>query len=118
VVTGLDRGQIESGQGTARADLRSAIGFLGDVRAALGDAAPAIEEVHVDPVLGLSFAVAGESARVLAGKAPWRDRIAQWARVRDELKKRGLQAEAVTFAGERRPERVVARLAVVKPETK
>lgn len=111
VVTGIQRAEIESGDPRAKSRLRSAINFLADLSAVLGEKAPAVEEIHLDPARGLDFVPLGEQVRVSMGTPPWRARLEKLGRVRAALEERGLDATEITLGGERRPERVVARLA-------
>jgi hypothetical protein len=110
VVTGLSRDEMESDDGEARARLRSAIAFLHDVKEVLKDEAPRIAEIHLDPVLGLSFVAAGEQASVLVGLPPWKQRLERVLEVKEALQKKGVHASKIMLGGERRPDRAVARL--------
>ena len=112
VVTGLSREEIEHGDGRGRARLVRALGFLDDLSAELAGDAPAVEEIHIDRVMGLSFVPLGVETRVHVGHAPWRGRIKRWAAVNDMLEKRHVVASEVALQGTRHPERVVARLPV------
>jgi cell division protein FtsQ len=111
IVTGLSRDDMESDDGDARARLRSAIVFLEEMRAARPEAAPKIAEIHLDPVLGLSFVAGGDEASVLVGLPPWKARIARLFEVEGALEKRGVHASRIMLGGERRPDRATARLA-------
>jgi cell division protein FtsQ len=119
VITGLRREDVEREDGLALGRLRSAISFLDQARAVYGDRAP-IDEVHLDPVAGLSFVSAGpqleggalgRAPRVYLGRPPWRDALAELEEVKAELQQRGLQAIEIRLGAEQRPERAVVRLA-------
>ena len=108
VVTGLSREAVE--QGAGRATLVQALTFLDDVAAELGESAPAIEEIHWDEVMGLSFTPVGAATRVHVGQPPWRSRIGRWSRVVEILDRRNVVAKEIATQHVRHPNRVVARL--------
>src|SRR5439155_24820390 len=110
LIAGLTREEVEDDDGRARAGLRSAIAFLGELRAVLGKDAPEVEELHVDRVMGLSVVCVGDDARIQFGPPPWKDRLKKLAEVRSALRERGLKASEIALGGQRRPERIVARL--------
>lgn len=110
VITGLTKEQVEAGDGRAQAKLRRAIGFVEDVRVELGDAVT-IDEIHLDPITGLSFTPGQEKTRVMVGRPPWRASIRRWGTLRAEMKRRGIAAHEITLGGERRPGRAVAKVA-------
>lgn len=110
VVTGLTRAAIESADPVAQAMLTGAIGFVAAWQSFHGSQAPALAEVHVDPVMGLSAVLEGDEARVAFGEGPWEDKFARWQAVQAALEARGVRASRLTLNGSRRPERVVARL--------
>lgn len=114
IITGLDREEVERGDGVALARIRQALAFLDEWRAASGGGSPetavAIEQVHLDPAAGVSFVPAGEGLRVHLGPPPWREALARYVEVRRELEERGVRASEIALGGQRRPERVTARL--------
>lgn len=108
VITGLTRAQIETDDGEAKAQLQGAIEFL-SAFAALPNA-PALAEIHLDPVLGLSFVEAETQTTVVVGGAPWAPRLSRWQEVRSALDEKSVRASRIMLGGERRRDRVVARL--------
>lgn len=110
VVTGLTREAVETDDPGARARLLEAIGFAAAYRGAFGERAPRLSEIHLDPALGLSFTVDGDEATVVMGRPPWERRLERLASVRAALVERGVRASRIVLGGERRPDRVVARL--------
>lgn len=110
VLTGIDKDEIESDDGEARARLLSAVGFLEALKRELGADAPELAELHSDPNLGLSFLAKGEEARVVMGEAPWGPRLLRYLEVKKALSERGVRASEIVLSGERRPDRAVARL--------
>ncbi|MCB9650728.1 MAG: FtsQ-type POTRA domain-containing protein [Deltaproteobacteria bacterium] len=111
VVTGLERAQVEADDPAARALLEEAVALLDAVSAVRGGGAEQVAEVHVDPVMGLSFVLRDDEARVEVGHAPFEEKLRRLAVVQSSLRERGVLASRITLSGERRPERVVARLA-------
>lgn len=110
IITGLTKAEVEADDEAAHERLRSAIGFMKALREILGDAAPRVAEVHLDPALGLSFVASGSDERVQVGSPPWRPHILRLAEVEGALAHRGVQASHIILGGERRPDRAVARL--------
>lgn len=110
VVTGLTREEIETDDGDARARLVSAIDFLVELKATMGEAAPAISELHLDRAIGLSFIEKIDDANVVVGSPPWRTSIERYAKVKAALAEKGVRASRIVIGGERRPDRAVARL--------
>lgn len=111
VITGLSRNEIETDDGDARVRLRSAIEFMRELKEVMGARAPVLSEIHLDPALGLSFVAKGDDATVVVGSPPWRQAIERLARVRDALAEKGVSASRIMLGGERRRDRVIARLA-------
>jgi cell division protein FtsQ len=111
LITGLEREEVERGDPGALAGVRQAIAFLDEWRSVNGADARPIEEVHVDPVAGLSFVPAGEDLRVHLGPPPWRERLSRLDAVRSALADRGVSATEIALGGPRRPDRATARLA-------
>lgn len=111
VVTGLSRDQIETDDGQARAQLRSAIDFLAALEKRYGARAPDVSEVHLDPALGLSFVEAGEKLTVVVGHPPHDEAIARLSRVKAALAEKKVDATQIMLGFERRRDRAVARLA-------
>jgi cell division protein FtsQ len=111
IVTGLQRNEIETDDGQARARLRSAIEFLDEMKIVLGERAPPISEIHLDPALGLSFVSADDDTTVIVGSPPWKETIQRFVEVKDALAKKGVRATRIMLGGDRRPDRGVARLA-------
>jgi|GEM_PF-534473 len=115
IVTGLSRTQIESDDPQAKHMLAEAVAFIDVWAHTLGDDAPKVAEVNVDPVMGLSFLLQEDSGRVLLGSRPWPHKIQRYQQVQQTLAARGVRASRITLSGTRRPERVVARLATRNP---
>lgn len=111
VVTGLSREQIETDDGQARAQLRSAIDFLAALNRRYGEEAPEVSEVHLDPALGLSFVESGEKLTVVVGHPPYDEAIDRLARVKQALAEKNVDATRIVLGFERRRDRAVARLA-------
>jgi hypothetical protein len=111
LVTGLSRAEVERGDGRAQARLRDAIGFLADLRAVTGAGPAEVDEIHLDSVQGLSFVPAGDTIQVHVGRPPYKEKLEKLEEVRRVLAERGGKPLEITLGGERRPERVVARLA-------
>jgi cell division protein FtsQ len=116
VITGLSRAQIETDDGEARYQLVKAIEFL-DAFAKVSDA-PKLAEIHLDPVLGLSFVEAETQTMVVVGEAPWAPRLERWQEVRAALDEKSVKASRIMLGGERRRDRVVARLEKVEEPKK
>lgn len=110
VVTGLQREEIETDDGDARARLVSAIDFCAELKAVMGKDAPKVAEVHLDRATGLSFIIADDDARVVMGSPPWRTSIERFVKVRAALAEKGVRASRIMIGGDRRPDRAVARL--------
>lgn len=110
VVTGLERAQVEADDPEARALLREAVELLDAVVAVRGGDASQVSEVHVDPVMGLSFVLRDDEARVEVGHGPYAAKLRRLTAVQASLRERGVLASHISLSGERRPERVVARL--------
>lgn len=110
VVTGLSRASVEDDDPEAKALLTEALGFLSAWASFHGESAPRVAEVHVDPVMGLSFVLEDDEARVQIGAAPYEEKFERWATVQATLEARGVVASRITLSGTRRPERVVAQL--------
>ncbi len=111
VITGFSRADVESADQATIENLRRAVGFPRLLRETLGPAAPEIDEVHFDGVMGLSFVPKGEKVWVHMGPAPWESQIRRLGVVRMALREKGLEATEVTLGGDRRPERVAVKLA-------
>jgi hypothetical protein len=111
LVTGLSRAEVERGDGRAQARLRDAVGFLADLRAVTGAGPVEVDEIHLDAVQGLSFVPAGDTIQVHVGRPPYKEKLEKLEEVRRVLTERGAKPLEITLGGERRPERVVARLA-------
>jgi len=110
VVTGLTRDDFENDELRTRTRLRQIISFLKDYSLESKGAAQKIEELHVDPVMGLTLVPAGDRRRVRMGHAPWRQKIRQWERMKNDSGVQELLVKEVILGGARRPERVVMRL--------
>ena len=110
LVTGLTRDDFEKDELQARSRLSKAISFLKDYKKVTGEEAQTINELYLDPVLGLEFLPLGEQWRVRVGNPPWRQKIKQWERIRNNSELRELNAREVILGGKRRPERVVMRM--------
>lgn len=108
VITGLTRAQIETDDGEAKAQLLGAIEFLGAYEGLTG--APSLAEIHLDPALGLSFVEAETQTTVVVGQGPWAPRLLRWQEVRAALDEKSVRASRIMLGGERRRDRVVARL--------
>lgn len=109
-ITGIDRARIESGDAKAQNEIREAVRFLRDLEAVQKEDAPKVAELHYDAARDLSVVFAGEPARVRVGKAPWKKKIEQLSEVKKVLDAQRLSATEINLGGERRPDRVVARL--------
>jgi cell division septal protein FtsQ len=112
VVTGLTRDQIETDDGQARAQLRSAIEFLDQAVARFGNKKLQIAEVHLDPALGLSFVEANDDLMVVVGHPPFEDALDRLSQVRSALRDKNVKATRIMLGGPRRKDRAVARLAL------
>ena len=110
LVTGLTREDFEKDELQARSRLAKAISFLKEYKKVTGEEAQTINELYLDPVLGLEFLPLGEQWRVKVGNPPWRQKIKQWERIRNNSQLRELNAREVMLGGKRRPERVVMRM--------
>ncbi|MEE2900724.1 MAG: FtsQ-type POTRA domain-containing protein [Myxococcota bacterium] len=110
LVTGLTRDDFEKDELNARSRLSKAISFLNEYKRVTGEEAQTINELYLDPVLGLEFLPLGEQWRVKVGNPPWRQKIKQWERIRNNSELRELNAREVILGGKRRPERVVMRM--------
>ncbi len=110
VVTGLTRDQIETDDGEARKQLRSAIDFLAQMADRFGTRAPRVAEVHLDPALGLSFVEANDNLMVVVGHPPFDDALDRLSRVKAHLQEKHVKATRIMLGGPRRKDRAVARL--------
>lgn len=110
VVTGLSRDAVEAGDGNAQAMLRSAVELLDALDATLGEDAPEVAEINVDPAMGLSLVPSGDGPTVQLGHPPWGEGLSKMATALEALEARGVRASRLTIGGARRPERAVARL--------
>jgi cell division septal protein FtsQ len=111
LVTGLSREEVQRGDGRAQARLRDALAFLADLHAVTGAESADVDEIHLDAVQGLSFVRSGDKIQIHVGRSPYKERLEKLEEVRRALSDRGVRALEITLGGERRPERVVARLA-------
>ncbi len=116
VITGVTREDIEGEDVVALAQMRAAVLALSRVRAVLGEESP-IEEIHVEPSAGVSVRFAKEDLYVRLGPPPWDEALLRLQAVKDSLAARGVRAREITLGGERRPERVIARLDAPPPST-
>lgn len=116
VITGVTREDIEGEDVVALAQMRAAVLALSRVRAVLGEESP-IEEIHVEPSAGVSVRFAKEDLYVRLGPPPWDEALLRLKAVKDSLAARGVRAREITLGGERRPERVIARLDAPPPGT-
>lgn len=110
VVTGLEREQVEAGDGSAEVWIRSAISLADELKATLGPGAPVLSEIHVDPAYGLSFVVQGDDTSIVVGHPPWRASLERYRQVESALAMKGVRASKIVLGGERRKDRAVARL--------
>lgn len=115
VVTGLGRAEVEAEDAETKRRLVGAIQFLAELKETLGAQAPEIAELHLEAASGLSFVTRDDEATVVVGQAPYRVSLERWMRVREALAEKGVRAARITVGGERRPDRVVAKL-VSDPE--
>lgn len=111
VVTGLSRAQVENDDPDARAMLSEAVAFVDVWKQTLGETAPRVVEMNMDPVMGLSVVLDKEEGRIEMGHGPWAPKIERWVTVQQTLAARGVKASRIILSGTRRPERVVAKLA-------
>ncbi len=111
VVTGFSRAEVEAADEATIEGLRRAVGFPRLLRETMGPTAPELDEVHFDEVMGLSFVTKNENLRVHVGSTRWESQIRKFGAVRTALHEKGLEAAEVMLGGDRRPERVVVRLA-------
>lgn len=117
VITGVTREDIEGEDVVALAQMRAAVLALSRVRAVLGEESAPIEEIHVEPSAGVSVRFAKEDLYVRLGPPPWDEALLRLQAVKDSLAARGVRAREITLGGERRPERVIARLDAPPPST-
>ena len=113
VVTGLRVRRTPDGQmdhAAAQADIRRAVRFLDALKEELSEDASVVDQIHVDPVRGLSFQVMGSKTRISMGRAPWRTAIRRWKLLASDVKRRGIVATSIALGGARRPERAVVHI--------
>jgi cell division septal protein FtsQ len=110
VLTGLTRHDFENDALQTRVRLRELLSFLKVYKRESNGKAQEIEELHLDPVMGLTIVPVGDSRRVRMGHAPWGQKIRQWKRMENDSGLRDLPVKEVILGGTRRPERVVMRL--------
>lgn len=110
VITGLEREAVEADNGEARERIVSAVAFLDELASVMGNDAPGIAEIHLDPLLGLSFVARNEDLSVSLGHPPWRRGIERLVEVKRSLEAKGVKASRIVVGGDRRPDRAVARL--------
>lgn len=109
VITGLSRADVERADPVAQAQLFEALTFLEVFAAHQGEDAQAVAEVNVDPVMGLSFVLEEDEARVELGHAPFEAKLDRWVTAKQTLAARGVSVSRISLSG-KRAERVVARL--------
>lgn len=112
VITGLSREEVE---GKEHGPLKTAVDALADLAPALGDS-DRIEELHVEPDAGISVRLAKQDLYLRLGAPPFD--LSRLKAVSETLAARGIRAKEITLGGERRPERVIARLELPPPSAK
>ncbi len=110
VVTGLTRRQVEEQGENTRRQLQEVISFIEVSKRFLSDENRVVE-VHLGAPEGLSFLTASDDATVVIGSHPWQRKLTRFLQVQEALRQRGVKAARIMLAGERRADRVVARLA-------
>ena len=112
VITGLSRERIERGDAEEHARLDKGVSFV----AALSVVGPSkldvramVSEVHVHPVLGISF-VDRNGSWVRFGDPPWERKLLRLEQVQRALAVNGASALEISLVGGHRADRAVARL--------
>ena len=111
VITGVDEARFRADVHYRIAALSQAASMLEDVRAAGLYRRLPVQEIHLAEDGGLHLVMGDDALLVALGRAPYRPKLRRLARVLDGLDRRHDHAERIFLDNERRPSRVVVRLA-------
>lgn len=110
IVTGLSREGIDHDLGWTRDALKGAISLAEDYDHSPLALRAALSEVHVAASGAMTLVVGQDGLRLEVGKAPFREKLEDAARVVAEATRRGTRPGAILLDNDARPDRVVVRL--------
>jgi len=110
VITGLSPEQADTDREGFSGEVRRALDVATDYQQSSLGAKMALEEIHVEPGVGLSLVVGSSATSIVLGGPPFRRKLEEASRVVAELERRGQKPDAVLLGNDARPDRVVARV--------
>jgi cell division protein FtsQ len=110
IITGLSPEQAETDREGFSAQVRSALDVAADYQQSSLGGKMALQEIHLEPGVGLSLVVGQSATSIVLGGPPFRRKLEEASRVVAELERRGQKPDAVLLGNDARPERVVARV--------
>ena len=110
ILTGLSPEQADTDREGFSAQVRSALDVAADYQQSSLGGKMALQEIHIEPGVGLSLVVGSSATSIVLGGPPFRRKLEEASRVVAELERRGQKPDAVLLGNDARPERVVARV--------